>query len=401
VAAADTLAPRKLRPSDLARVASVGLRTRRLRAALSALGIAIGVAAIVAVLGLSSSSRAGLLAEIDRLGTNLLTVSAGQTFFGGTAELPLAAPGMISRIGPVQQVADTGSTDASVYRSPLIPRVNTNALTVQAASLDLLPVVGARVVRGAYLNAATATEPVAVLGAAAAERLGIDRVYRGERIWLGGQWFYVAGILSSAALAPEIDTSVLVGFPAATTYLGFSGHPTTIYVRSDTSQVESVQSVLAATANPAAPNEVDVSQPSATLVARAQAESALNGLFLGLGAVALLVGAVGVANIMVISVLERRSEIGLRRALGATRGQIRTQFLCEAVLLSLLGGAAGVAFGILATAGYAITRDWAVVVPTVAWAGGLAAAMAIGAIAGLVPALRAARLSPTDALRTV
>jgi putative ABC transport system permease protein len=401
MSAPPVLTARKLRAVDLARVASVGLRTRRLRAALSALGIAIGVAAIVAVLGLSSSSRAGLLAQIDRLGTNLLTVTAGQTFFGGTAELPLAAPAMIGRIAPVTQVADTGSTSASVYRSPLIPPVNTNALTVQAASLDLLPVVGAEVVRGAYLNAATAREPVAVLGAAAAARLGIERIYRGERIWLGGQWFYVVGILSSAVLAPEIDTSVLVGFPAAKAYLDFDGHPTTIYVRSQTSQVAAVQSVLAATANPESPNEVDVSQPSAALVARAEAQSALNGLFLGLGAVALLVGAVGVANIMVISVLERRSEIGLRRALGATRGQIRTQFLCEAVLLSLLGGLAGVIFGILATAGYALTRDWAIVVPAVAWAGGLAAALAIGAIAGLVPAVRAARLSPTDALRSV
>ena len=401
MSAPPALTAKKLRPVDLARVASVGLRTRRLRAALSALGIAIGVAAIVAVLGLSSSSRAGLLAQIDRLGTNLLTVTAGQTFFGGTAELPLAAPAMIGRIGPVEQVADTGSTSASVYRSPLIPPVNTNALTVQAASLDLLPVVGAEVVRGAYLNAATAREPVAVLGAAAAQRLGIERIYRGERVWLGGQWFYVAGILSSAVLAPEIDTSVLVGFPAAKTYLDFDGHPTTIYVRSQTSQVAAVQSVLAATANPESPNEVNVSQPSAALVARAEAQSALNSLFLGLGAVALLVGAVGVANIMVISVLERRSEIGLRRALGATRGQIRTQFLCEAVLLSLFGGVAGVVFGILATAGYALTRDWAIVVPAVAWAGGLGAALAIGAIAGLVPAVRAARLSPTDALRSV
>jgi putative ABC transport system permease protein len=401
MSAPPALTAKKLRPVDLARVASVGLRTRRLRAALSALGIAIGVAAIVAVLGLSSSSRAGLLAEIDHLGTNLLTVTAGQTFFGGTAELPFAAPAMIGRIGPVEQVADTGSTSASVYRSPLIPPVNTNALTVQAASLDLLPVVGAEVVRGAYLNAATAKEPVAVLGAAAAERLGIERIYRGERIWLGGQWFYIAGILSSAVLAPEIDTSVLVGFPAAKTYLDFDGHPTTIYVRSQTSQVAAVQSVLAATANPESPNEVNVSQPSAALVARAEAQSALNSLFLGLGAVALLVGAVGVANIMVISVLERRSEIGLRRALGATRGQIRTQFLCEAVLLSLFGGVAGVVFGILATAGYALTRDWAIVVPAVAWAGGLGAALAIGAIAGLVPAVRAARLSPTDALRSV
>jgi putative ABC transport system permease protein len=401
VSAPAALTPKNLRAADLARVASVGLRTRRLRAALSALGIAIGVAAIVAVLGLSSSSRAGLLAQIDRLGTNLLTVTAGQTFFGGTAELPLAAPGMIGRIGPVTEVADTGSTSASVYRTPLIPAVNTNALSVQAASLALLPVVGATVVRGAFLNAATATEPVAVLGAAAAERLGIDRIYRGQRIWLGGQWFYVAGILSSAVLAPEIDTSVLVGFPAAKSYLDFDGHPTTIYVRSETSQVAAVQAVLAATANPESPNEVDVSQPSAALVARAEAQSALNGLFLGLGAVALLVGAVGVANIMVISVLERRSEIGLRRALGATRGQIRTQFLCEAVLLALLGGIAGVVFGILATAGYALTRDWAIVVPAVAWAGGLGAAVAIGAIAGLVPALRAARLAPTDALRSV
>jgi putative ABC transport system permease protein len=395
------LIPTKLRPGDLARVASVGLRTRRVRAALSALGIAIGVAAIVAVLGLSASSRAGLLAEIDRLGTNLLTVTTGQTLFGGTAELPLAAPGMIARIGPVTQVADTGSTSANVYRSPLIPSVNTNALAVQAATLNLLPAVGATVRRGTYLNAATATEPVCVLGAQAAQLLGIDRVYPGERVWLGGMWFYVTGILTSATLAPEIDSSVLVGFPAADHYLGLDGHPTTIYVRSITTQTAAVDSVLAATANPESPNEVDVSQPSAALVARADAQGALNGLFLGLGAVSLLVGAVGVANIMIISVLERRSEIGLRRALGATKGNIRLQFLSEAILLALLGGAAGVAFGVLATAVYAHTKHWAVAIPTLAWAGGLGAAFAIGAVAGLLPAIRAARLSPTDALRTV
>jgi putative ABC transport system permease protein len=390
-----------LRASDLARVASIGIRSRRLRAALSALGIAIGVAAIVAVLGLSASSRAGLLAEIDRLGTNLLTVTNGQDFFGDTTELSLSAPAMIARIGPVQSVADTGSTSAYVYRSPLIPTVNTNGLGVKAATVDFLPVVGAGVARGRFLNAATATKPVAVLGAAAAERLGIDRIYVGERVWLGGQWFYVVGILTPATLAPEIDSSVLVGFPAAKRYLGFDGHPDTIYVRAATSQVAAVQSVLAATANPEAPNEVEVSQPSSVLEARAKTDSALNGLFLGLGAVSLLVGAVGVANIMVISVLERRSEIGLRRALGATKGHIRIQFLAEAMLLAMLGGAAGVVIGALATGVYASTKHWAVVVPATAWAGGFAAAVAIGAIAGLLPAIRAARLSPTDALRTV
>ena len=396
-----TLAPRKLAPGDLARVGSVGLRTRRLRAALSALGIAIGVGAIVAVLGLSSSSQAGLLAEIDRLGTNLLTVTNGQTFTGATAELPLAAPAMIGRIGPVNAVQYTGATNASAYRSPLIPSINTNSLTVDAASLELPRAVATTLAQGAYLNAATARQPVAVLGAATARRLGIDRVYPRERIWVGGMWFYVAGILNPAVLAPELDSAVLVGFPAARRYLHFDGHPSTIYVRAKTSQVAAVQSVLAATANPENPNQVNVSQPSSALTARAEAKGAFNGLFLGLGAVALLVGAVGVANIMIISVLERRSEIGLRRALGATRGQIRTQFLTEAILLALLGGAVGVATGALATLIYATSKHWAVVIPTEAWAGGIGAAIAIGAIAGLLPAIRAARLSPTEALRTV
>ena len=395
------LEPPRLRTSDLARVASVGLRTRRVRAALSALGIAIGVAAIVAVLGLSSSSQGGLLAEIDRLGTNLLTVQNGQTLFGQTAELPLAAPGMIARIGPVQQVQYTGSTSANVYRSRLIPSVNTNALSVQAASLGLPHTVGATMAAGSYLNAATAQQPVAVLGFAAAQRLGIDRIFPRERIWLGGMWFYLAGILNSAPLAPEIDSSVLVGFGAAKRYLGFDGHPTTIYVRSVTTQTAAVQAVLGATANPEAPNEVNVSQPSAALTARAAAQGALNSLFLGLGAVSLLVGAVGVANIMLIGVLERRSEIGLRRALGATKRNIRTQFLSEAILLAVIGGAVGVTAGAISTAVYAHLKHWTTVVPTTAWAGGIAAAVFIGAVAGLLPAIRAARLSPTEALRTV
>jgi putative ABC transport system permease protein len=393
-------APAALRPADLARVASVGLRTRRLRAGLSALGIAIGIAAMVAVLGLSSSSQAGLLAEIDRLGTNLLTVKNGQTLFGKTAKLPNAAPRMIARIGAVSTVADTGGTDAPVYRSPLIPRVQTNALSVAATSLNLPAAVGTTVARGAFLNAATATQPVAVLGSAAAHRLGISRVFTGERIWLDGQWFYVAGILNPAPLASAIDSTVLVGFPAAERFLGFDGHPTTVYVRAQTNQVAAVRSLLAATANPEAPNEVGVSRPSDALVARAKAKNAFSGLFIGLGAVSLLVGAVGVANVMVIAVLERRSEIGLRRALGATRGQIRTQFLAESILLAVIGGVVGVLAGAAATAVYASVKSWAVVIPVEAWSGGIASAILIGAFAGLMPAVRASRMPPTVALRT-
>ena len=249
-----TPAPQKLRPPDLARLAGVGLRTRKLRAALSGLGIAIGVAAIVAVLGLSASSQAGLNAEIARLGTNLLTVTNGQNFTGGTAELPKAAPAMIARLPAVNQVQDTGTVTASAYRSPLIPAVDTNALSVDAASLGLPAAASTSIARGSYLNAATAREPVAVLGSAAAQRLGIDRVWPGERIWVGGQWFYVTGILNPAAvLTPQIDSSVLVGYPAARKYLGFDGHPSTIYVRAATSQVNAVDNLLAAQASPETP----------------------------------------------------------------------------------------------------------------------------------------------------
>jgi putative ABC transport system permease protein len=396
----------RMRPADLVRLSAVGIRTRKLRAALSALGIAIGVAAIVAVLGLSSSSQSGLLNEISRLGTNLLTVANGQTLSGDTAELPVAAPGMIVRIGPVTAVDDTGLvSNVNAYRSRLIPSINSNALSVQATSMTLPHTVGTSVAQGRFLNAATAREPVAVLGATAAGRMGIDRIYPGERIWLvgqgGGYWFYLTGILHPAVLAPEIDTSVLIGYPAAATYLGFDGHPSETYLRAHTDQVNAVHDLLAATANPEYPNEVTVSQPSDALVAQADAKGALNSLFLGLGAVSLLVGAIGVGNVMLIGVLERRSEIGLRRALGATKGHIRLQFLTEAMLLALLGGAVGVGLGAAATAVYAHTQHWATVIPPLAWAGGLASAVAIGSIAGLLPAIRAARLSPTQALWSI
>ena len=401
--------PARLRPFDLAGLASVGLRTRKLRAALSALGIAIGVAAIVAVLGLAASSQAALLAEIQALGTNLLTVANGQTFGGATAELPVAAPGMIARLSGVTAVQDTGSVNGvNVYKSPLVPSIETNGLSVDAATPGLPAVAGTSLAQGSYLNAATARQPAAVLGATAARLLGFDRVQPGMRIWLsgqsfGGQWFYLAGILGPDTYAPEIDSAVLVGFPAAEKYLGFDGHPSKIYVRTDNdpAATTAVDNLLAAQASPENPNQVTVSRPSDALTALADTKGALDTLFLGLGAVALLVGAIGVANIMVISVLERRSEIGLRRALGATRGQIRAQFLAEAIVLSLAGGAAGVVIGAAATALYAHAHGEAVVIPPEAWASGLGAALLIGALAGLLPAVRAARLSPTEALWTL
>ncbi|HXL89173.1 MAG TPA: ABC transporter permease [Streptosporangiaceae bacterium] len=394
-------APARLRPRDLGGLAVVGMRTRKLRAALSALGIAIGIAALVAVLGLARSSQDQLLAEISHLGTNFLTVTNGQGFFGQPAELPDAAPGMIGQLPGVTGVQYTGAVSGiDAYRSPLIPAIDTNALTVDAASLGLPAAVGTSMAQGSYLNAATAREPVAVLGAGAAQLMGIDRIWPGERIWVGGRWFYLVGILNPVTLIPQLDTSVLIGFPAAQQYLGFDGHPSEAYVRTVNTQAAttSVDGLLGAQANPEDPSSVDVSQPSDTLTAQADAAGAFDTLFLGLGAVALLVGAVGVANIMIISVLERRQEIGLRRALGATKGQIRIQFLAEAILLSLAGGIAGDILGAAATAIYAHAKGWPIVIPPEAWVGGIGAALLIGALAGLLPAIRAARLSPTQAL---
>jgi putative ABC transport system permease protein len=392
------LAPSRLLPADVIRVGAIGLRTRRLRAALSALGIAIGIASMVSVLGISESSRSDLISTLDRLGTNLLRAAPGQTIFGEDAKLPEDAARMIGRIGPVEAVSSVETVDATVRRTGYIDEEETGGISVDAVDLNLLSTLGGRLRRGVFLNAATERYPAVVLGSVAVERLGIDRV--GVNVWLGGGWFTVVGIVEPLELAPDLDRAALIGLPIAKLLFDADGSASTIYVRAQPGDLDDVRSVLAATANPEHPEEVEVSRPSDALEARAAAKTAFTSLFLGLGAVALLVGGVGIANVMVISVLERRSEIGLRRALGATRGHIRLQFLTESLILAGVGGAAGIVLGTIITVVYASNRGWDSALPWYVPFGGITAALAIGAVAGLYPAMRAARLAPTEALRS-
>ncbi|GAA1914412.1 ABC transporter permease [Streptomyces durmitorensis] len=392
--------PARMGPADVLRVGGSGLRSRPMRVFLSALGIAIGIAAMVGVVGISTSSSEDLNRRLAALGTNLLTVSPGQSFAGDAAHLPDSSVDMIGNIKDVESVSAIGKTSAKVYRNDHIKKEETGGLNVYAARTDLPRTAGAEVVEGRWLNAANQRYPAVVLGPKAAGQLGVFRAGPDTKVWLGGQWFTVVGILAPNELVPDLDSAALVGWPVAEKELDFDGYPTTVYTRAEESAVSDVQSVLGATANPENPSEANVSRPSDVLEAKEATDDTLSGLLLGLGAVALLVGGVGVANTMVISVLERRSEIGLRRSLGATRGQIRTQFLCEALLLSALGGVGGVLLGIAVTSGYSTYQGWPSVVPVWAMAGGVGATLVIGGLAGFYPAVRAARLPPTEALAT-
>ena len=395
----------RLLPADVLRVASVGLRTRRVRAALSALGVAIGIAAMVAVLGISDSSKAGLQAELNTLGTNLLTVAPGQTFLGKSAVLPEAAERTVRNLASVRSAAAvTAIAAASVRRNPYVEAAETGGIGVYAADSELLIALGGRMLHGRFLNPASERYPLVVLGSIAAQRLGVNALTvhgRAVQVYLGDTWFTVAGVIGPQPLAPEIERAALIGYPIAHSLFGASRHATMLYVRADPERVPEADSLLAATADPQNPENTTVSRPSNALQARADAQSTLTAVFLGLGAVALLVGGVGIANVMVIAVLERRPEIGLRRALGARAVHIGVQFLGESALLSLLGGCAGIALGVAASAGYAATQGWMLVIPLLSVAGGVAISLLLGALAGLYPAVRAARLAPAAALRSV
>ncbi|MEP6624757.1 MAG: ABC transporter permease [Acidimicrobiia bacterium] len=390
----------RLLPRDVVGVGTVGLRTRKLRTALTATGIAIGIAALVATMGISSSSRADLSRRLDALGTNRLEVQAGASFQpGSTPALGDDSVVMIRRIAPVQNASGITTVSATVRRTQYVNASETGGISVQATDSDLAATLGAGVREGRFLSAADVNLPTIVLGPGAASTLGITDLRPDPLVYVNGTWFTVVGILDQAPLYPNLDTAAFIGTPIAERLFKTAVAPSSVFVVTRPDQVGAVTAVLPATANPQSPGEVQVSNPSDVIKAKHAADDTLTALLLGLGGVALLVGGIGIANVMVISVLERRTEIGVRRALGATKGHVRTQFLVEAILLSTLGGVLGIGLGVGITAGYAAVQGITFSMPTIAGLIGIGAAIVVGALAGISPAGRAARLAPADAIR--
>jgi putative ABC transport system permease protein len=394
--------PSHLRIADVFGVGSVGIRTRRLRTALTAIGVAIGISALVAVMGISASSSADLLAKLNALGTNRLEVQAGASFTpGGTASLTDGAIPMIRRIGAVTTASGITTVTGSVRRSSLVDQTVTNGISISATDSYFPAATGATIASGRFLDPATERYPAIVLGATAAQRLGIHDVTHTPRVYVTGNWFDVVGILNPITLLPNLDSGAFIGYPVAEKLFATAAAPDTVFVVTVPNQVDAVRGVLGATANPQSPGEVSVSRPSDAIAAKNAASSTFTALLLGLGGIALLVGGIGIANVMVISVLERRTEIGVRRALGATKRHVRLQFLVEAMLLSALGGAIGVVLGVAITIGYTKVQHIVLSIPALSLAAGIGAALLVGAIAGISPAARAARLAPADAIRPI
>ena len=389
----------KLRTRDLFFVAVYGVKARKGRAALTSIGIGIGIAAIVAVSGIAASGSADLLSTLESLGTNLVKASPQAGFFGTQEELPEGVIGMVERIGPVEEVTSTTQTDLLVRRSNFISEFEGGGISTIVTSSELLNVIGGKLSEGRFITDGLSDLPVTVLGSVTAKRLGITNLSKPTKILIDDEWFGVIGIVEELKIHPDLDRSVFIGYGAAKKLFDINEEPTTIYLRANPTFIEDVVEVIAPSMNPENPDQVEVSKTTKTLETQQAVEASFTNLLLGLGSVALLVGGVAIANVMVMSVLERRMEIGVRRSIGATRREIRYQFLLESIVLSGIGGLVGVMLGSLITLAYTNYTNIVFSIPVWQILGAVVLALLIGAISGVYPAIKASKIQPAEAVR--
>lgn len=394
--------PLGTRIADLLHSAWIGATGRRSRTVLAALGIALGIAAYVALSGIAASNQSALLARLDALGANLQVVTPGQDAARQPIPLPQYAPRTLARQPQVERVGvfDTTPENVRIFKNELVPKSNGNALALSVMRPGALDALGASLTQGHGIDADNEHLPVAVLGSEAAYRLGVTGV--GDRVLIDDAWYGVVGILDPVPQARSFDSSVIIGSKYAKAHYPDQaktiGRISAIYVRTKPGDAEALRRMLAHAANLTG-SGVSVNASADLSEARNTTDDSLTTLGLMIGVIALAVGGMSIANMMIVTVMERRGEIGLRRALGATPGAIRMQFVTEAAMLSAFGGLAGIGIGagtamaVAVSAHQPMALDWGSL--PLAWC----AAVLVGILAGIYPASRAARLTPTEALR--
>jgi ABC-type antimicrobial peptide transport system permease subunit len=400
----------RFRVRDLLSESTTGMLSRPGRTMLTILGTVLGTAALVATLGLAKTAGNQIVERFDALAATSITVEPAQERWGwgpsrSVSAIPWDAEDRLSRLNGVVAAGTISSVDTGGMMATAVPLNDPTGqsefvIPVYAASPGLFDAVIAELDAGRFFDAghSARADRVAVLGPAAAQRLNIVSVDQQPAIFVGDETLVVIGVLEDVAREAKLLDAIIVPNGTARRRFGLDG-VAEVHIRTEVGAAQLIGSQTALALSPNNPEELRVRVPPEPGAVRSEVEEDVNTLFIILGGIALLVGAIGIANVTLVSVLERVGEIGLRRAVGAARRHIAVQFLSESAVMGLVGGILGSAAGVLVIVGVSAGREWTPVLDPIYPLGAPLVGAVAGLLAGLYPAWRAARLEPVDALR--